>query len=695
MTRKDIYAIISLEIIAVLIYKVWLSFSIFAFGDAAFAFSETLKEYLYPSAWGIHGGALLWKYPLLLVYGIISQPGFSYNVVDKFTVLWPIVFIAPLSSYLLIKKITNSVFGAFVGALIFSLNTYFLSIDTQGHELLTVAFAIAPFAILAFIKLMETKKIFWATLTSLIVFIIGAYDLRSFYVVLGSLFLYVIYNQIFIEKKISLNIKQNFIGLFVFSLLVGLLSIYWLLPVAFMNSLTNNEFLSRQLFGGEFYSLQSAINLFYPFWSGSEPTWFFVQKIPIYFWLYTILAFSAVFFTKRNMHILFFAFLAALGVFLTKQEAAPLSQIYPWLYTHVPGFAAFREASKFYFLIAISYAVLIGYFAVQIKNILRGKWVYLFVGITVLFPLLNSKPMLTGEINTMFIKKSLPDDFDKLKNYVVADKEYGRVMGINLNQYYNFTTHNHPTMNALYSLAHFWGAELISYNFLDNSKTEGEKMLNYFASDEGRRLLNQSSISYVPVFIEDKQTNQNIRRDLGNNRKFFDENMNKISYLKKIDIGLDNIILFKNLESKPHIYLALEKESFKKDVAFEKVESKMISESEYRVIFKNQKKPVYLYFTELYQPSWMIHVGKFSWYDVLFKKDYFLPNDNHSQGVARFNQFYLDSNVCHSDTCELTIYFKQQSYLYLGLIVSGITLVVTIFATVYLFKKEGNEKNKS
>lgn len=55
----------------------------------------------------------------------------------------------------------------------------------------------------------------------------------------------------------------------------------------------------------------------------------------------------------------FFAVLALLGIFLSKQVAPPGGFVYKLLFDHFPGFSAFREASKFYVLIAMSYSVMI------------------------------------------------------------------------------------------------------------------------------------------------------------------------------------------------------------------------------------------------------------------------------------------------------------------------------------------------
>ena len=60
---------------------------------------------------------------------------------------------------------------------------------------------------------------------------------------------------------------------------------------------------------------------------------------------------------RRRRYILFFAGVAVVGILLSKQTSQPFDSLYYWLYDNMPGFNAFREASKFYVLIALGYAV--------------------------------------------------------------------------------------------------------------------------------------------------------------------------------------------------------------------------------------------------------------------------------------------------------------------------------------------------
>lgn len=693
---SEIRIIALLLLVGIFVYKVWLSFYIFAYGDGVFFFKEGLRDFVIPSVWGWQGGALLWHYPFSLVYGIIGLLGYGTNVAEKFIIFWPIVLLAPIAGYLLVRKITNSNIAGVIGSLVFSYNTYFLSIDTQSHLLLTLAFTLSVFTFLSFIYFIENKRRILAPITSLLLFVVGFVDLRSLYVTVGVVVLYFIYNQIIIENNWKNSLKlnlENFISVFV---ILFLLNLYWVIPAFLTNSLTSNEFLSRTIFGSQYYNVQSSLAFFYPYWTGKEPTWLYTQKIPIYFWLYPALAFAGFIISKKNKKILFFGLLALVGIFLSKQEAAPLGNLYTFFFAHIPGFSAFREASKFDFIIVVSYAILIGCFADFTWRYFKNKKLkYVFVFLIALLSLWNTKPLITGEIKTMFVPISMPSDFVKLKNYILPDPSYSRFMGLSLNGKYVFSTYAHPEYDFPYSIAHFWGTDVVSYNIEDKSIPEGEKLMKYLSTDEARRLLSASSVGYVPVFIEDKPSYQSIRRDLGKDGSYFEDQMDRIPYLKKINLGMKNIVLYKALDYKSHLYLTKEKENLKKDIQYEKVDFRMISPSEYRFSINNLSKPTYLNFTELFDPNWKIHIGQFTWWEVLYRKDYFISDQIHSQNALRFNQFYLDpKEICSATPCsfEATLYAKPQSYLYVGLIVSSAALIGVFVVTIYLFKKE-NERN--
>ncbi len=701
---EKIICCLTLIILSSLVYHAWLSFSVFVNGDWRFFSKESLISFFFPNIWTNGFGDInitLWKYPSDIIGGVFGYLGFASNFSEKFLYLWPIIFVAPISSFLLVKKITKSNLAGFIGSLVFSYNTYFLSIDTQGHEPLTIAYSIAVFAILSFIYLLETKRKVFIPLTALLLFIVGSYDLRSLYVAAGAIVLYAFYHQLIIEKKWLVNLIANVLNSFLTFFVLGLLNLYWVLPFIAAKTLTSNAILSREILAGSFYNLQSATALFYPFWTGAEPTWFFVQKIPLAFWLYPLLAFIGLIVAKKNKQIGFFGLLAVIGIFLTKQDSPPFAIVYTFLYAHLPGFDAFREASKFYFLISISYAVLIGAFTSFIWEYLRNRKYlkYLLIFLITLLPLWNTVPLLTGTINTMFISKTVPSGLSSVNSYLNSQSNYSNVLWVNYNDYWVFSTDSHPVVNGsvggLKSWASLASINLSSLDLDSNRQTDGQKLLKFINSNVGRRMLSLGSFGYIVVNKEKNDwTNYNssVWSSLGNSLK-------SVDYLKQVDIKAQNTLLFSDEKYMPYIYLTFEKESITKDVIYRTVDFNEISPSEYNVSVKDINKPFYLNFSYNYNPSWNLYVGKLNWLNVLLNKRQTISGKNHFQNVVGFNSFYIDpTQVCKVEKCavnkdgsynlSLTLIFKPQAYLYAGLIISVITLFSTILAVLYFYKRK-------
>lgn len=698
---KTIKSLLVVVLINVIVYRVWLSFSVFVFGDWYYAFSNVISEDLLPKTVGLFGpNILIWKFPFYFFNGLFGLLNLDSSIAEKFITFWPIILLTPVSSFFLVKKITGSHTAAICGSLIFSFNTYFLSINTQGHLLLPLAYSWGVLAIISFINILESKRFLWLPVTSVLLFTVGVIDLRSLYVISMILSLYALYHQLFIEKRMKDNFFKNILRCFSVFFILFLLNIFWILPAIVTQNLSSGAVFYSELFGGEFYNIQNATAFFYPFWTGKETAWLQLQEIPLSFWLFPLIAFSGLLVGRRNKKIVFFGLIALLGIFLSKQESQPFSHVYPWLFQHVPGFAAFREASKFNFLIVLSYAVLFGSFVLFIKNYFKERkyLVNIIIFLLALLPLWNTIPLLTGEIKSLYIPKEVPDDFVKLNNYFKNENNNQRIFTINHNGFWLYSTPSRPVSDAVGSMRNYW-AETNMYD-VKPDMTEGKRITLFLTSDAGRRLLSTASVGHLVVNIKDVETNSNIRRDFGENREFFEKSFDKTNFLEKKDLGLKNILLYENKQVRPLIYLTNEMESLKRDIPFERVQFISLNPTEHRISIKNLNRPVYLNFAGLYHPDWMLRVGNFQWKDVIGNETYFIESKFHEKNEVLQNTFLLDPaylkkignnkditfNNDGSINMTLTLFFRPQAYLYLGLIISTTAFVLSLLSICILFK---------
>lgn len=703
MTRLYVFFIL---LISTFVYKAWINFNIFSFSDWRFRFVELEIERINLLSWVSTNdfgevNLMIWRTPYDVFHGLFGYAGFASNVADKYIILWPIVILAGISSYIIVRYITRSNIAGFVGSFILAYNTYFLGINSQGHLLLTIAFIFGVFSLYFFVKLLAERKMIFAFFTAIFLFIVGSYDLRSFYIVFGIQVLYLIYYFIFVKNFLKKRYVKELITI-VFPLVVVIpLSFYWLLPTLFANMLTDNAQLGRIISFSEFYKIQHAISLHFPFWTGLEPSWDQAHPIPWYFWMYPIFAVAGLWVNRRNKNIVFFGIIALIGIVLTKQVHIPFPNLYNLLYDNIPGFNAFREASKFYFLIALGYAVLIGSFIAYIwKNWNNNNWQvygkYIFTLGIVLIALWNAKPIITGEIKSLFVPRTIPGDMITTKDFIFNQKEYFRTFWIHPSNHWRITTNNHPRIDPDNTIQGVWSQYLES-NYT-RTTPKGQIVMESMQQPVMNDLLDLHSVKYVFLHLDDPGTDDYIAESYEMPRQYFLDEIEKLDYLQPIDIGTEQILAYENENYRPHIYTTTQKDELGASIEFSPVSHNQINPSEYRLTLNNLKEPVYLYFTDTYHSDWKLRVGDFSWFDVIVSNDYFLDDSIHESSSVGLNVFRIDpeyiastvrsgeytQNEDGSITFDATLYFRPQSYLYLGVIISGATLLFIVVGILYL-----------
>jgi hypothetical protein len=699
--KRNILVIVLL-VISLIVYNRWFfNLGILSDGDWVFFPKETMAalRIYYFSLWlGDNFGRVLYdvgQAPTWAMYGFLAKfLNVGYALGERLIHFWPVAILTPLCSYLLLRKLFSKKIAVFVGVLVYSFNTYFLILQT-GTLTLMAAFSFAPIILWGFIKTLETIKLKYAVLTGLLLFIAGAYEPRAVYIIVWVLFLYFLYFYIYVStvKKIKQKIEICIRG-FLPILIVGLLNLYWIIGLSKIMSFGAGTPLGRSLFGGEFYNILYSLTLFHPFWTGKKLVFFTVQPIPFYFWLIPIFAFSGLVLYRKNKSVLFFGVITLLGIFLSKQVGAPFKDVYLWLYIHVPGFNAFREASKFYFLIALGYSVLVAAFIEWLwtnwnKKKLYVYLKYLFTMMIIVIFLWNTKSLITGEIKTLFVSRQVSSDYALLGDFTTKQSDYFRISGVPGGSKYIVSSENHPMV--------YW--ELFYYVNENNPRekvkngqlTPGQMIVSLMNKSYSNNLLNIESVKYIIIPLLDTINDDNLFINQGEKRNYYLKELNKIPYLRQINIGTKDLVVYENYTYKPHIYLTSEKETIYRDVRAQTqdIRSKFVNPTEYKISLKNIKGPTYLNFSEVYHPDWKIRVGDFNWLDVLVKKNYFLSDKNHFQNDATLNSYLINpETVCNVQSCkvnsdgsydiDMTLYFAPEAYFNLGLIVSGGTLILIL-----------------
>jgi polysaccharide pyruvyl transferase WcaK-like protein len=539
----------SLILISMITFWKWLSFDIFTKSDWGYYNPAQLKAFANYSVWNFannlgSGDETLWRYPYYFTMGALANLGLPFEVVDKLTILWPLIFLTPLAGYYLIRSFKVSQFSSWIGALLFTFNTYFLSIITQGHILLNLAFVYGTFSFIFFKKGFEENNKNYHFLSIFFISLTAFLDLRSLYVCLFLLFFYSIFNLKIIIPQIT--------RLFYFAAFLLLNNIFWLIPFVTTKTVFGADVLNRTLFGNAYFKLRYAVSLYYPFWTGGKIFWFELQKVNPFYYILPILALIGLitlFVVKKYKLAIFFLVLTFIGLILSKQIDNPFPDIYPWMFYNFPGFRGFREATKFYFIIVFCYSILIGIgldWAFKLKESFLKVGLYSVIICTMLITSIwNILPYVSLNIGSMSVSRTMPSIYKEFNYVNVSNKDYYRTVWLPRKSRWIEQTNSKPQIsfielmnNELYHLNDLDQEDIVSTNIITTIET-------YFNSSYFKDFLNKLSVKYIAIPTEDKENDDNFYNFYGGDRnKFLDLLTNK-DYLVKDDLSNSEFDLYR------------------------------------------------------------------------------------------------------------------------------------------------------
>ncbi len=572
----DRAAIIWLSVISVLTHFRWLfTFQNFTSGDWWYIGIQRYLDFRHFSPiWVTEGlgntSAVPPFYFIRFLEGLTTYVGGNFALNEKVFFFVPITFGASLGTYLFLRQYFKP-FLAFVGSIIFAFNTAML-FNYAGALTIGTAYALTPLALYLFRQYLRHPKdrrlligtaLSWAVMAS--------YEQRITLLVIalsGGLFLF----NCLVAGSAWHYARGRIWPLTKIFVLLFALHAFWLLPyvVNARSGVTFSDLLSQRLFES-FSDVQNALTLFHPFWTGERPATFILQIIPLYAWMLPILAFGGLLIrTKRNMirehkEVAYWAFVALIGVFMVKQVNEPFVGTYPWIFTHVPGFSAFREASKFYLLVAIAYAVLVPYTLAVLKQFAdeHTKPKQIWIGriafgaasamILLLFGL-NMKPLVTGELRTLYIPRHMPADYAKLEQFVGKQSEYFRLLWLPTNSRWGVQSNQHPSVRAIQVEQGGWLSQLGGLKGGELTQTtQRDKVTRLLAQNSSDTFMDRASVKYVVVPLRDSANEDDFFRYYGDDRNYYVQQLNATKYLRRIDIGTSNLAVYENLNYQPHI----------------------------------------------------------------------------------------------------------------------------------------------
>jgi len=399
-----------------------------------------------PYAWGWHVGLdgfadflspYSWVFPLIYTPQVIfgNLLGMDWSLITRLVFLYPFLILAIISPVLLMRYVFPRSKFCLLAVIIFLFNTYGLLL-ASGEVFLAMAYALAPIIFVLFLQMLKIydtkslKKYIFPVIAGLVLSLQIMNDPRITYVTMTMVALYILAYFISHIKDLNKHSARNYIYPVVFLLLIPgitvvLLNAFWIIPSILhggnpVEALGYSHSSVSAVNYFSFAKFEDTISLLHPNWP--ENIFGKVDFMKPEFLLLPVLAFVSLLFIdklkekKDRLYVLFFAFLGLLGAFLSKGTNDPWGVIYLWLFKYMPGFIMFRDPTKWYPLVAISYTVLIPFTIWKTYELLsQKKFKKLFVGIAVVYMLFLIRPAIFGQLNGLLKSTSVPKTIRFLK----------------------------------------------------------------------------------------------------------------------------------------------------------------------------------------------------------------------------------------------------------------------------------------
>lgn len=522
---------------------------------------------------GEYGLAVLWGWPLNFLYGLGAKLGFGFAILERLLGIIPFILLGIYSIGKLFDHLKVNGWAKLVGSLFYLTNTYILLVIDGGQLHIALAYALFPLAYLRIIKSIGSN-LKEKLLAGVAVAMLGFFDIRFVYILLLLIVFKFFYELVFVNYKKWLGeiwswIKTGFVIGLVF---VGLHA-YWIVPALLARApqlpagyadVSQASFLS-------FATLGHALLLLQPHWY--KNVFGKVISLQPEFYLIPILVFLAPVLQRtmnknqetedneqKSIDIGFWLIIALIGAFLVKGSLEPWEAFYPFIFKNIPGMSMFRDPTKFFFLVGISYSVLIGYTTMfltkrfgwnvstlinprgethsssklmsltsgvfrkgatliykKLKSSAPGEY---FLGlkiiplILIVYFLLLVSPVWTGQMTGTFSEPYNKQEFLAAADKIKEDRYFGRILYIPSRPPMGYASPTHPSIEAsrLLSLRPFSLGTVGTYetlNYLREAGYMGELLdisavsyLAYPHPDERREELKEDNVEYYYAFWE-------------------------------------------------------------------------------------------------------------------------------------------------------------------------------------------------
>lgn len=710
-------------------------------------------------------------FPDGVIAALLRGMGLSLISIEK--LLFVVLFVLPgLSMYYLASSLARDDRRHMIGlvsAIVYMFNPYTLIQWHDGHEGLLLGYAVMPLLLALYVKGLSdqrgsTKYGLCIGLASLVFASVGS-NPAAWIVAFIPIALYFIYHLVLNRRWGVLRYTLRFSILSAVS--VALLNFWWILPFANQFIHSSVRFSVAQdafnvVSAGSFSSLVELFRLF-GYWGwyqgyGGEPYFSFSQKyshgiLLVSGIVVSALAFASLLFRPRHRHLLYFALLALLGMFLAKGTHSPLGGVYDWLYQEFPGFWIFRSSwNRFFQLVILGLALLLGTTASEIYHRLkrgvlaasssmqRRREVVAKAGAlcVVLLVLGYSWPLFTGDVIEEKREAlggqhvSIPDYWDEGADWVNQESGEFGLFVLPEQEYVKYVWGYAGTdiTPRLVTKPQFLGMPGSEGTETTNALTrsvygaihgDSEGVAKALAVMDVKYILQRNDVDWEfyavdsPEHIESALSSQegiHLERTFGE-LDFYENDCWLPSKLYvagdgvMVDGGIGGVfgvvnsdafvigesVFFLSEQLSPNqAELVRDCTAVTGDRTVD-ISFEKMNPSKYRVTVTNATEPFLLVFSESYHEQWKAFVnsqgGETDWIEAFSQRS--IPSDKHLLTNGYANAWYIDpAELGVGEDFSITLYYKPQSLFYLGLVISGLTFVACVGLLVWSWRRGGN-----
>ncbi len=453
MIQKVLLTIFCVGVLS-LVYSSWISKDIRVANDFPLISEEAAKALLnFPFTWsekgseglGEHTTFTLWSWPLAFSIGLLANLGLEFWFIERLQLIIFLFIPSVIGIWLLGMRFNLSFPAKLVFLTTYLANSYILLLIDGGQMVIAFAYGLFPLA-----YFMVTRAINANLLTMLLAgistAILGFFDVRFVYVLFILLVVHLIY-QLLTTRRATLSLLYSWIKVgFIIGVVFIAIHSYWLWPLI-KAPLSSTVFTSfTKLSDAPLSSLGHAFLLLAPHWP--QNIFGKITPLRVEFAFLPILAVLPLLLRSAKGGGLWIL-VALIGVVLAKGTAAPFGEFYNWCYTYIPGFSLFRDSSKFYFLIALSYGVLIARSSDLLATYFKKNSLGLAVPVIIMtYIAYLAAPTYLNQMTGTFSSARDKESHLQAAQLLRGDDNYSRVMWVPNLRPMSFTSPQHPSIEA-------------------------------------------------------------------------------------------------------------------------------------------------------------------------------------------------------------------------------------------------------